>query len=87
MDSRIFARLSPEMMEELQYMIDHGMVKSMSEAVITAVSEFISSRLSDEDREALKNNPPEDDYIPIPDIPQSKLREIVYRHNGVTDDK
>lgn len=87
MDSKIFVRLSPEMMEELQYMVDHGMVQSMSEAVITAVSEFISLRLSDEDRNALKNNPPEDDYIPIPDIPQSELHAIVCRHNGVTDDK
>ncbi len=87
MDGRIFVRLSPETIKELQYMVDHSMVQSMSEAVTTAVSEFISSRLSDSDRDALKNSPSEDDYIFIPDIPQSELHAIVCRHNGVTDDK
>lgn len=87
MDSKIAVRLSSEEMDALQYMVDHGMFSSVSDAVSVAISELISSRLTEEERAASAGCHSVEDLDIIPEIPISDLRSAVRKHLGVNDDQ
>lgn len=87
MDSKIAARLSSEEMDALQYMVDRGMFSSISDAVSVAISELISSRLTEEERAVSEGCRSVEDLDIIPEIPISDLRSAVRKHLGVDDDQ
>lgn len=87
MDSRIAARVSPEDMDALQYMVDRGMFGSFSEAVSTAISELISSRLTDDDMVAATGCHSVKGIDIVPKMSASEVHSIVRKHLGVNDDQ
>lgn len=87
MDSRIAARVSSEEMDALQYMVDRGMFGSFSEAVSTAISELISSRLTDDERVAATGCYAVEGVDIVPKMPVSEIHSVVCKHLGVDDDQ
>lgn len=87
MDGRIAAKVSSEEMDALQYMVDRGMFGSFSEAVSTAISELISSRLTDDERIAATGCYSVKGIDMIPKMPVSEIRSVVRKHLGVNDDQ